>query len=187
MAKSIKMAHPLLIFEPMKIKTHSFVILFVAAFMALSFATAHKFYVSVTNINYSEETAAFQVTTRIFIDDFEKVLKERYDVQLGLATDRESDASDRFMEKYLRAKFAVEIDGQPVAFDFLGKKYDNDVAICYIEIPKVMLDEAKTLTVQNEILTDIFEEQKNIVHVKWKGNKKSFVLIKGNDKGMLNL
>ena len=43
------------------------------------------------------------------------------------------------------------------------------------------------MSVQNEILTDLFDEQKNIVHVKWKENKKSFVLIRENNKGMLNL
>lgn len=152
-----------------------------------SFESAHKFYVSVTNINYSEEDTAFQVTTRIFIDDLENVLKERYEVDLGLATDREAEASDEIIERYLRSKFVISIDGQPITYKFLGKRYDNDVAICYIELPRVELSDKKTMSVQNEILTDLFEEQKNVVHVKWKGNKKSFVLIKGNDKGMLNL
>ena len=36
----------------------------------LAFSTAHKFYVSVTNINYSEKTEAIQITSRVFIDDF---------------------------------------------------------------------------------------------------------------------
>jgi len=56
-----------------------------------------------------------------------------------------------------------------------------------LEIPKVNLPEIKTMSVQNEILTDLFDEQKNIVHIKWRDNKKSFVLIRENNKGMLNL
>ncbi|WP_343487733.1 DUF6702 family protein [Allomuricauda sp. d1] len=169
-------------------KTNRKIVLFLMAVSVLmvSFATTHKFYVSVTNIKYSEEDTAFQVTTRIFIDDLENVLKERYEVELGLATDRESETSEAYIEKYLRSKFVITIDGEPVKYDFLGKRYDNDVAICYIEVPEMVLKDIKTMSVQNEILTDLFEEQKNIVHVKWKDNKKSFVLIKGNDKGMLN-
>ena len=81
----------------------------------------------------------------------------------------------------------MELDGKVVPYNFLGKKYDTDVAICYLEIPNVKLSEVKTMSVQNEVLTDLFDEQQNVVHVKWNGNKKSFVLIRENNKGMLNL
>ena len=49
--------------------------IFLLVLPLLAFSVAHKFYVSVTNINYSEKDDAFQVTTRIFIDDLEEVLK----------------------------------------------------------------------------------------------------------------
>ena len=72
-------------------------------------------------------------------------------------------------------------------FTFLAKKYDNDVMVCYLEVPDVELSQTKSIQVQNEILTDLFDEQQNVVHFKINGNKKSFVLIKENNKGMLNL
>ncbi len=152
-----------------------------------SFTTAHKFYVSVTNVVYSEKNAAFQITTRIFIDDLDDLLLERYGVDAKLATSEESKVAEMYIEKYIKAKFIVELDGEVVPYTFLGKHYDDDVVICYLELPEVNLSEKKTISVQNEILTDMFEEQQNIVHFKWKGNKKSFVLIKENNKGMLNL
>lgn len=153
----------------------------------LSFTTLHKFYLSVTNINYSEKDDAFQVTTRIFVDDMEEVLKERYGIDAKLATKEESVLADEYIEKYLRTKFLVYLDDEIIPYDFLGTKYDNDVVLCYMEIPAVGLENAKKLGVENEILTDLFEEQKNVVHVKWRENKKSFILIKSNAKGMLNL
>jgi len=153
----------------------------------LSFSSAHKFYVSVTNIVYSEEDSAFQITSRVFIDDLDKLLKERYGVEAKLATPNESKIAEEYIEKYFRTKFVVEMDSEIVAYNFLGKRYDNDVVICYLEIPNVDLSEVKQMSVQNEVLTDLFDEQKNVVHVKWKGNKKSFVLIRENNKGMLNL
>ena len=81
----------------------------------------------------------------------------------------------------------MELNGETTPFVYLGKKYDNDVIILYIELEDVDLDKVNTLAIQNEILTDLFDEQQNIVHVKWKGNKRSFVLLKENNKGMLNL
>ncbi len=157
------------------------------AVLSLSFTTSHKFYVSVTNMVYSEKDSAFQITTRIFIDDLEQVLEERYGIQAKLATDEESKITDDYIKKYFNAKFAIALDNKNVDYGFLGKRYDNDFVICYLELTDVDLTNVKSITVQNEILTDLFEEQQNIVHVKWKGQKKSFVLIRENNKGMLNL
>ena len=152
-----------------------------------AFTTAHKFYVSVTHVGHSEEDMALQITTRIFIDDFETLLMERYDIHGRLATELELPLANEYIEKYLRTKFIVEIDGEKRSYDFLGKKYDNDIMICYIEVPDVDLARHHSIQIQNEILTDLFDEQQNVVHFKINGKKKSFVLIRGNNKGMLNL
>ncbi|MBA4746094.1 MAG: hypothetical protein H2058_12635 [Muricauda sp.] len=171
----------------MKLKKARMMVLPLVMLLFLSFSSAHKFYVSVTNIAYSEEDSAFQITSRIFIDDLDKLLKERYGIEAKLATPKESKIADEYIEKYFRSKFIVEFDGEPVPYNFLGKRYDTDVVICYLEITNVDLSNVKTMSVQNELLTDLFDEQKNVVHVKWKNNKKSFVLIREKNKGMLNL
>lgn len=155
--------------------------------LLVSFTTVHKFYVSVTNVVYSEKSTSFQITSRVFIDDMEEVLQERYGITAGLATQDESKVADMYLEKYFRSKFMVELNGESQVYTFLGKKYDNDVIVCYLEVENVDFSQLQSVAVQNEILTDLFEEQQNIVHLKWKGKKKSFVLIKENNKGMLNL
>jgi len=152
-----------------------------------AFSVAHKFYVSVTNVAYSEKDTAVQITTRIFIDDLEAVLKERYYVEAKLATDDESQIAAEYIEKYIRTKFKVEIDGEIKTYTFLGTKYDSDLIICYIEVSDVDLAKIQSISVQNEILTDLYDEQQNIVHFKIKDKKKSFVLVKQSYKGMLKL
>ncbi len=149
--------------------------------------TTHKFYVSVTNINYSEQQEALQITSRVFIDDLGNVLFERYDFKAQLATDDESEQANAYIEKYFRTKFVVKINGEYVEYTFLGKKYDNDIVVCYLEIPDIKLNYLKSIEIQNEVLTDLFDEQQNVVHFKINTTKKSFVLVKENNKGMLNL
>lgn len=160
--------------------------LLLLAIPMLAFTVAHKFYVSVTHVDYSEKDDALQITTRIFIDDLEAVLRERYSTETYLATDAETDAAAGLIEKYLRSRFTVRVNGDDRPFRFLGKKYDNDVVVCYLEVPELDLPRLKSLEVQNDILTDLFEEQQNVVHFQIKGEKKSFVLVRENDKGMLN-
>lgn len=161
--------------------------LFILILPLVAFTVAHKFYVSVTNISYSEKDQSLQVTSRIFIDDFEQVLMERYGIEAQLASDTESALANEYIEKYLKTKFLMFVDGEQRQYNFLGKKYDNEIMICYLEVPEVNLGNIKSIEVQNELLTDLFDEQQNVVHFKIKGKKKSFVLIKENNKGMLNL
>lgn len=80
-------------------------ILPLAILLFLSFSSAHKFYVSVTNIVYSEEDRAFQITSRVFIDDLDKLLKERYGVEAKLATPNESKIADEYIENILGRNF----------------------------------------------------------------------------------
>ena len=153
----------------------------------LAFTATHKFYISVTNVGYSEKDKAIQITTRIFLDDINEVLKTRYDINPKLGTDKESDLDREYLEKYLRTKFLVEVNGKTTAYTFIGKKYDTDMIICYLEVPKIELSKVSSITIQNEVLTDIYDEQQNVVHFKMDGKKKSFVLLKSDTKGMLNL
>ncbi|PKA99309.1 hypothetical protein B0O79_3015 [Flavobacteriaceae bacterium MAR_2009_75] len=152
-----------------------------------AFAAAHKFYVSVTNVNYSEKDRAIQITSRIFIDDMNRLMMARYDIDAELDTEKESKLADEYLEKYVRSKFVVSLNGQPIQYNFIGKKYDADVMICYIEVADVNLKELKSVAIENEILTDLFDDQQNVVHINIKDEKKSFVLLKSRTKGMLNL
>jgi len=150
-------------------------------------AVVHKFYLSVTNLAYSEKDDSFQITSRIFIDDLEAVLLERYDFKAGLASANESPKAAEYIEKYIRTKFLVRIDDEKTNFDFLGTTFEDDLILCYIEVPEVKLSSVGSIEIENGILTDLFDEQQNVVHLKIKDKKKSFVLIKENNKGMLNL
>lgn len=162
-------------------------ILFLAFLPMLAFTTAHKFYVSVTNVRYSEKDDALQITSRVFIDDLDAVMDARYDLRTNLDTELESPLAEEYLEKYLRTKFVVSVNGQPQTYTYIGKKYDNDVVIFYLELPQLNYPQVKTIQIENEVLTDLYDEQQNVVHFKIADKKKSFVLRKENTKGVLNL
>ena len=163
------------------------VLLLILFFSMVSFSVAHKFYVSVTHIKYSEKEETLQVTTRIFIDDLEAVLLERYGVKTALPTEDEADFANEYIGQYLKRKMVFSVNGSEVLYTFLGKEYETDIAICYIEIPIGPLEDIKQIEVQNEVLMDLFEEQQNVVHFRIADKRRSYVLLRENNTGMLNL
>ena len=169
----------------MHLRSHGLILLLF--FSLVSFTVAHKFYVSVTHIRYSEKEETLQVTTRIFIDDLEAVLLERYGVKTALATKQEAQFADEYIGKYLQQKMVFTVNGSFAPYTFLGKEYETDIAICYIEIPVGPLEAIEQIEIQNEVLMDLFEEQQNVVHFRIDGKRRSYVLLRESSKGMLNL
>lgn len=157
------------------------------ALLATVSFSAHKFYVSVTQVNYSESDKSLQITTRIFIDDFEDALKKKYGKTLKLATPDELPDSNVFINEYLLQNLAIRINGKSVMPVFLGKEYENDVIKCYLEVEHIQLKKLKSIEIKNRILFESFDDQNNIVHFKINKLRKSFSLYRENDKGLLKL
>ena len=148
-----------------------------------SFSAVHKYYISNTQIEYVEAQKSIQIITRVFIDDFENVLKQRYDDDLTF-DDEDAKMIDFYTEKYLREKLKISINGKDMPLIFIGKEIEMGIVKCYLEIEDV--ENVYDLAVKNQTLFDLFEEQQNIIKLNINSQKKSFVLTKQNDKAVLN-
>ena len=146
--------------------------------------TKHEYYVSVTNIEHAKEQQSVQIISQVFIDDFERLIRERYDETITLAQDDEPELVDVYMKRYLEDKLKISINGKANKFNFIGKEYKEDITYCYLEIENIK--DIKSIKVVNRLLFDILPEQQNIVRLKLNDRNKSFLLIPENDECMLN-
>lgn len=160
------------------------ILLSVLLILPLSERETHKFYVSVTKIEHVKKEKSLQIISQIFIDDLENVIRKRYNESATLALKNESPEINDYIKKYLKAKIKITINGQAVPFEFIGKEYENDITYCYLEILNVT--DITSFTIENKVLFDLFEEQENIVRTHINDKHKSFILVSGNDKGVLN-
>lgn len=161
-----------------------FKIFFIVLIMPLfAFTTLHKYYISVTQIDYIEEKKSVQITTRIFIDDFESLIRARYDESITLAEKDESLLVDTYVARYLNEKLKIKINGDEVDVIFIGKEYDGDIMRCYLEVENI--DNIKSIEIVNNVLFDLFDEQQNIVKTKIYSKQKSYILIPQKDAAVL--
>ncbi len=128
----------------------------------------HKFYVSLTEIRYNEQTERFEVSMRIFPDDLDLALLERSGIHTRLATELEHKKADSLLMNYLLEDFKLRFKGEALELNYLGKEPESDAIWCYLESSKVPSPD--TITIHNAILTEFFPDQVNIVqvyHGKW--------------------
>ncbi|SDB53719.1 hypothetical protein SAMN03097699_1981 [Flavobacteriaceae bacterium MAR_2010_188] len=151
----------------------------------LSFKTVHKHYLSLTQLKYVEETKSLQVTTDLFVDDLEMVLRQRYSDDIRLVEGKTDTVAENSIKNYLNDKLVIWINGGKIDLNFLGYEYKQDKIVCYLEAENV--PEISTFDVSNEVLLDLFPEQQNVVKLKINDLEKSFLLIRDSSKEHLEL
>jgi hypothetical protein len=147
--------------------------------------SAHKYYLSLTQIEYNQNAKSLEIIINVFMDDIETALNQDYNLDLQLNTKKELKESDTYFANYLKEKLQFSINNKSLQFNYLGKEYEADLVYFYLEIKEV--EYFTSLEINNKILTQHFLEQQNVVKMKVGKKKVSKVLNKKNDKALLKL
>jgi len=116
-------------------------------------------------VEYNAQEQALQMSMHVFLDDLELALAERGADSLHICTKMERSDAEYYLGRYLEEQVQFSIDGQPVTFTFLGKEISDDLQAvwCYLEVKD--LPPFREMTVTYEVLLDLFDDQKNIMHI----------------------
>ena len=148
--------------------------LFFLTLITISCFALHKFYVSTTSIKYIPEDRSLQITAQVFTDDLEFTLQKiTYGIKLN--PDNKVEMVDSLIKKYFKKNLVFKFKDSILQFDYLGKIYRNDLLVAYLEI---LLDSTITnFNVKNTLLFDFTDDQKNILHFRSRGRRKSFLSV----------
>jgi hypothetical protein len=134
----------------------------------------HPFFVSVIEINHNAKEATIEISVRVFTEDFEKTLQKRTTTRLDIIKPPDNAFLDKQIGAYLAEKIKLKVNGQPVAFHYLGHEVQKESVWSYIEVEKI--SDVKKIEVDCSLLYDFEKAQSNIIHVKNKGTDKSYKL-----------
>ena len=115
-----------------------YIALILSFFLLTSFY--HKFYVSISEVNHNKETAAVEISMKIFTDDLEAALEEMTTQKLWIGDpERELAATDSLLAIYFDKKLTISINEEEKEAIFIGKELEADVTWCYLEIQDLSL------------------------------------------------
>ena len=171
--------------QVLKSKVRHISAIILAMILFASFSWLHEFYVSLTEIRYNPESERMEVSLRIFPNDMDQALMDHYGIASALLTELEPPAADSLLEIYLQELFRIELDGAALPLSYLGKEAESDVMWCYME--SNVVKKPHKILVNNAILTELFEDQVNIIQVyvgKW---NRGMLLRKEDPRGSLTI
>ncbi len=137
---------------------------------------------SKSEIHYTAEENAIQMSVHIFVDDLESALKEKGVDSLFIATEKEVDNANTFISSYLNQTLNIKVDDQTKEAQFLGKEMSDDLMAiwCYLEILEV--PDCASVSISNRILFEMFDDQRNIVKYSTDTGKKDYYIFDLKDQ-----
>jgi hypothetical protein len=137
-------------------------------------AMAHDYHSSITDIKYNPRTQSLQVAIKVFTDDLESALSKRSKSKITYSATSESIKQQ--LAGYMAASMSFEVTkGKPLKQRFVGSEEEADVVWVYLEVP-VQHASLSELYIKNAVLTEVFDDQMNIVNLNYKGKVQSMLL-----------
>jgi hypothetical protein len=134
----------------------------------------HPFHTSVSECVFNEKEKVWELSIRLFQDDFEQALSEFQSkkFQFQFATH-----PDELLESYIRKHVGFEVNKKlQTPYRWIGWETQGDAVWIYVEIPSE--SDFSGVYFQNSLLCEIFSDQTNLLHVAKKEVKRSYLFQK---------
>lgn len=147
------------------------------------FLTSHPLHLSFTNIEYSDSKNIWEITVKLFKDDFTDELKNLYGVDINLETDNFSTEQEAYFHTFISDHFKLQFDKDTIYVDswkFTGVK-QNFEAI-WLNYSFHSPGQPSEVYIENTLMFNMFQDQKNLLIFSDGINQKSFQFKKNNSQ-----
>lgn len=133
----------------------------------------HPIHISTVEIEHNAADKNLEITCKIFWDDFETVLTKNNNrsKRVDLTNEKNLAENNKLVPAYITSHLSLIIDGKPVALSFVGFEKEDAVIFSYLEVPGI--SSVKKISITNNLMHDMFDDQVEIIHVIVNGNRKS--------------
>jgi hypothetical protein len=154
--------------------------------LLLGATSVHEFHMSRLDVNYKSDQQALQFSLFLFIDDFEATIKEENEAyDLKLFTDKEAIEADSLISDYIRRNLLIRLDNTDKEMSYIGRELDEkDLQGMWVYLEIENQTNFEIFNITNSLLTDTFDDQRNIINVKSDSKRKAYHILdkKNNNK-----
>lgn len=148
-------------------------------------ATAHKFYVSIAEMEYEEGQDRIKVSLKLTAHDFEHVLEDKFDEHIHIEKYNDTSKVIQYAIEYLSSNIQLFSNDKRAEFQYLGKEVTlRDELYFYFTFNKI--SNPATVKIVNSLLFSFSDQQQNIVHYKYKDQTKSVTLIPSQPEALIS-
>lgn len=140
----------------------------------------HPIFVSVTEIEHNAVEKTLEISCKLFVDDFEKSLRKKYNTKIDLLDVKLKTAMNQLVNDYFQKHLSISTDGKKANLQFLGFELQEEGVICYFEAKNIA--KVQNIELINNILYEYSAQQMGIIHIMVNGIRKSSRLNNPDEK-----
>jgi hypothetical protein len=152
----------------------------IAFFLSNFGVNYHPIFVSVIEIEHNAAEKTVEISCKIFVDDFEKTLRKKYNTKVDLLDAKLKSEMNRIVNDYIQKHFSVTIGGKKVNLQFLGFEIQEEGVISFFEVKNIA--KVENIELVNNLLYEFNAQQMGIIHIMVNGIRKSSRLDNPNEK-----
>ena len=125
----------------------------------------HPVYVSITNMDIDVKKGDIAMEVRLFTDELEMVLHNKYNINGWLGTPNEHSDGRRLLCEYVHERFSITVNsGEKIELvtDSMIFRKDEEAIMCFY-IKGIAKQSIRRIEIDNRLLTDFFAKQNNLV------------------------
>ena len=119
----------------------------------------HPIYISVVEINSKENN--LEIVFKIFRDDLEDGIKNNLGKNVSIDSQYKVDLNNKIIQEYLNAVTSIKVNNEKKELLFLNFILENERIKINTKINNNFIID--TIEIYNEILIDVFSNQKNVI------------------------
>ncbi len=150
--------------------------------------TFHPVHISFTNIEYNQTTKKFEILIKLFVDDFNVILNRKYGKNINLNDNQQLKGSHETINSYINEHFKLTINGKDKAKSQLelNKMEIKELSI-WLYYDFSYKGVCSTFDIYNSLMTDLYQDQTNLLIFTYKDEQKAFKFNIGKPKEQLTL
>jgi hypothetical protein len=144
---------------------------------------AHAIYISICEITY--DTQQLDIFIKVFTNDLEDAIRNQTGEITSVENNLDKAAVNKKINKYLSSVVHLAANNATLQMDYIDSKKENDATWAHFIVNDI--DPPKQLKIENQIFTEIFDAQLNVVTLKFGEEKKYLRLDRNKTEGSITL
>ncbi|MDR3094451.1 MAG: hypothetical protein LBU62_07440 [Bacteroidales bacterium] len=155
--------------------------LFLAVWLNVCSALFHPVYVSVCNVDIDASRSVVTLSLKVFTDDMETMLHNKYNINGWIGTPKEHRNSRRLIGEYIAERLSVEVNRRNRLVLQTDSMIVSEGAL-WIYMTGKSAGAIQHIAVENRVLTDFFRQQTNLVIIGIGKREEGYSLNRNNCK-----
>lgn len=146
----------------------------------------HPVHSSATNISYNQEAKHFDITIRLYKNDFQSIILKKYNYRLNMKNKSLPDSAKYFITDYIKRHliFIVKKKGYN---NYIFTGWKTNFEAIWLDFTLPFKKKPTELILHNALLNDLFNDQKNLVIFSFSKKEQGLIFSKKEENKAISL